>query len=131
MPRTLDRTIRLAGLLAAATVGVSCSKPTPIQLTMVEIERSWNALQRLYDKPAPNGASEYAAEIGKLLASSDITSSKAYTTQEAFRELTADTLEELGTLQAALASGSSAQATGSITHIKELCQRCHDQKWPK
>ncbi len=124
MSRSLTRLARLASLLAAAALAASCRKPTPVQLTMAEIDRSWTMLQKLYDKPGPNAAAEHAAQIGKLLASSDITNSKAYSTNESFRELAADTIDELGALQ-------TAQATGSMTRIKELCQRCHDQKWPK
>ena len=40
-------------------------------------------------------------------------------------------LETLGALENALVAGSDAQATGSIARVKDICQKCHDQKWSK
>ena len=36
-----------------------------------------------------------------------------------------------GALENALVAGSDAQATGSIARVKDICQKCHDQKWSK
>lgn len=120
-----------ASLAAATILGAGCSKPTPFHTTMVEAGKTFDQLQKLYEKKGPSGAVGYAIEVGKLLASEPITTSDYYKSSETFRDLNGEAIDELGSLENALVAGSDAQATGSIARIKQICQKCHDQKWSK
>jgi len=123
--------LAIASLATATLLGAGCSKPTPFHTAMVEAGKTFDQLQKLYEKKGPSGAVGYAVQVGKLLASEPVTTSEYYKTSETFRDLNGEAIDELGALENALVTGSDAQATGSIARVKEICQKCHDQKWPK
>ncbi len=98
---------------------------------MHEAGTAWDTLQKLVDKKGPAGGVGYAAQIGQLLTSDAITGSEMYKTNEAYRDLNGQTIDELGVLEKAMAAGSAAGTTGAIADTKALCERCHSQSWSK
>jgi hypothetical protein len=126
--RRLVSLVVLAILLGSAG---ACSKPSPMRATMREAGDAWDTLRKLVDKKGPSAGAGYGARIAQLLGGDAMTGSEIYKTSEAFRDLDNQTLEALAGLEQAMKAGSAPQTMGAIAEVKELCERCHTQKFEK